>query len=136
MVSDPGSSHPRIVDTFLPQEVELYRYRVLAIYLLLVLAFERNRSGREFLNNLIYFATYTSNWFVDLYGGSSSSPGLSHSQGEGEAGHSGYSVPGNEAVRLDAPAPWARARCGRHAAIVACVVRSSPPVARSMIDVI
>jgi len=41
----------------------------LAIYLLLLLAFERNSvPGREFLNNLIYFATYTSNWFVDLRG--------------------------------------------------------------------
>ena len=44
-------------------------FMVLALYLLLVLALERHTAtGREFLHNLVYFVTYTSNWFVALDG--------------------------------------------------------------------
>lgn len=40
-------------------------YATLAVYLALVLVVERSSpSGREFLGNLVYFLTYTSNWFV------------------------------------------------------------------------
>lgn len=44
-------------------------YAVLALYTLLVLTLERHSGpGREFLGNLVYFLTYTSNWFVLLEG--------------------------------------------------------------------
>ena len=44
-------------------------YAVLALYTLLVLTVERHSApGREFLNNLVSFITYTSNWFVVLEG--------------------------------------------------------------------
>lgn len=45
-------------------------YAVVALYTLLVLATERDSAaGRQFLENLPYFLTYTSNWFVDLGAG-------------------------------------------------------------------
>lgn len=44
-------------------------YAVVAIYALLVFVVERNNPvGREFFNNLPFFLTYTSNWFVLLEG--------------------------------------------------------------------
>ncbi len=44
-------------------------YSVLCAYAVLVLLLERNSStGREFLQNVVFFATYTSNWFVLLEG--------------------------------------------------------------------
>ncbi|MEP6940808.1 MAG: acyltransferase [Rudaea sp.] len=44
-------------------------FTVLALYLALVLGLERHTSaGREFLINLPFFLTYTSNWFVLLEG--------------------------------------------------------------------
>ena len=44
-------------------------YAVIVIYTLLVLVIERNNPvGREFFNNLPFFLTYTSNWFVLLEG--------------------------------------------------------------------
>lgn len=44
-------------------------YAVIAIYVLLVFVIERNNPvGREFFNNLPFFLTYTSNWFVLLEG--------------------------------------------------------------------
>ena len=44
-------------------------YTVIAIYALLVFVIERNNPvGREFFNNLPFFLTYTSNWFVLLEG--------------------------------------------------------------------
>lgn len=44
-------------------------YAVLALYTLLVLTVERDSApGREFLANLPYFLSYTSNWFVVLEG--------------------------------------------------------------------
>jgi peptidoglycan/LPS O-acetylase OafA/YrhL len=44
-------------------------YAVIAMYVLLVLVMERNSQvGREFFNNLPFFLTYTSNWFVPLEG--------------------------------------------------------------------
>ena len=44
-------------------------YAVLALYTLLVLAMERHTApGREFIDNLPSFITYTSNWFVVLEG--------------------------------------------------------------------
>lgn len=46
-------------------------YAVLAAYVVLVLAFERQTSaGDQFLSNLRWFATYTSNWFVEGNGDS------------------------------------------------------------------
>ncbi|MEM7363466.1 MAG: acyltransferase [Pseudomonadota bacterium] len=42
-------------------------YTVILVYVLLVLIFEPNtEDGQEFFDNLIYFLTYTSNWFVQL----------------------------------------------------------------------
>lgn len=44
-------------------------YLVLCIYVVVVWIFERHtKPGFEFFNNLLYFATYTSNWFVSLEG--------------------------------------------------------------------
>jgi peptidoglycan/LPS O-acetylase OafA/YrhL len=44
-------------------------FAVLAIYVLAVALLERNSpAGREFFANLIFFVTYTSNWFVHLDG--------------------------------------------------------------------
>jgi peptidoglycan/LPS O-acetylase OafA/YrhL len=44
-------------------------YTVLAIYVVLVFALERNtKAGQDFFANLVYFVTYTSNWFVALDG--------------------------------------------------------------------
>lgn len=44
-------------------------YGVLLLYIALVILLERNTpAGRAFFDNLIYFATYTSNIFVDLDG--------------------------------------------------------------------
>ena len=44
-------------------------YAVLALYVALVFLLERNSQvGREFFNNLPFFLTYTSNWFVPLEG--------------------------------------------------------------------
>lgn len=44
-------------------------YAVLLLYVLLVWARERHtEEGREFFDNLPYFLTYTSNWFVELDG--------------------------------------------------------------------
>jgi peptidoglycan/LPS O-acetylase OafA/YrhL len=44
-------------------------YAVLLIYVVLVFALERHsKVGQDFFSNLIYFATYTSNWFVALDG--------------------------------------------------------------------
>lgn len=44
-------------------------YTVILIYVILVFALERNSGpGREFFANLIFFLTYTSNWFVALEG--------------------------------------------------------------------
>jgi peptidoglycan/LPS O-acetylase OafA/YrhL len=44
-------------------------YAVIALYCVLVFALERNSQvGREFFNNLPFFLTYTSNWFVPLEG--------------------------------------------------------------------
>jgi peptidoglycan/LPS O-acetylase OafA/YrhL len=44
-------------------------YAVLLIYVVLVLALERQtKVGQDFLSNLVYFATYTSNLFVALNG--------------------------------------------------------------------
>ena len=44
-------------------------YTVLAIYVALVFLVEKNSpAGREFRANIIYFLTYTSNWFVLLEG--------------------------------------------------------------------
>lgn len=44
-------------------------YTVLLIYIALVAAMERGtHAGREFWGNLPAYATYTSNWFVDLKG--------------------------------------------------------------------
>lgn len=44
-------------------------YAVILIYVILVFALERNSGpGREFFANLIFFLTYTSNWFVALEG--------------------------------------------------------------------
>ena len=44
-------------------------YAVIGIYVLLVFLAERNNPvGREFFNNLPFFLTYTSNWFVLLEG--------------------------------------------------------------------
>lgn len=44
-------------------------YAVITIYVLLVFVVERNSLvGREFFNNLPFFLTYTSNWFVLLEG--------------------------------------------------------------------
>ena len=44
-------------------------YAVIAVYVLLVFVVERNSAvGREFFNNLPFFLTYTSNWFVLLEG--------------------------------------------------------------------
>lgn len=44
-------------------------YLVLCIYVVVVWVFERNtKTGLEFFKNLLYFATYTSNWFVSLEG--------------------------------------------------------------------
>lgn len=44
-------------------------YAVILIYVILVLALERNSApGREFFGNLVFFLTYTSNWFVSLEG--------------------------------------------------------------------
>jgi peptidoglycan/LPS O-acetylase OafA/YrhL len=45
-------------------------YAVLSVYVLTVAVFERGSpAGREFWQNLPYFATYTSNWFVPQYAG-------------------------------------------------------------------
>jgi peptidoglycan/LPS O-acetylase OafA/YrhL len=45
-------------------------YAVLAVYVVLVLVFEHGSvPGRQFMGNLKFFATYTSNWFVDTYSG-------------------------------------------------------------------
>jgi peptidoglycan/LPS O-acetylase OafA/YrhL len=41
-------------------------YAVLALYTVLVLLLENNAAGRLFFQNLPYYLTYTSNWFVDL----------------------------------------------------------------------
>ena len=41
-------------------------YAVLGLYTVLVLLLEHNAAGRLFINNLPYYITYTSNWFVDL----------------------------------------------------------------------
>jgi peptidoglycan/LPS O-acetylase OafA/YrhL len=42
-------------------------YAVLALYVAMVLYVERgSRAGAEFMHNLPFFATYTSNWFVKL----------------------------------------------------------------------
>lgn len=44
-------------------------YLVLCLYVVVVWVFERHtKPGLEFFNNLLYFATYTSNWFVSLEG--------------------------------------------------------------------
>lgn len=44
-------------------------YAVIALYVVLVFVLERNSQvGREFFNNLPFFLTYTSNWFVPLEG--------------------------------------------------------------------
>ena len=44
-------------------------YAVIAVYAVLVCVVERNNPvGREFFNNLPFFLTYTSNWFVLLEG--------------------------------------------------------------------
>ena len=44
-------------------------FAVLGLYVILVLAMERDSHvGREFLRNFVFFATYTSNWFVLLEG--------------------------------------------------------------------
>jgi peptidoglycan/LPS O-acetylase OafA/YrhL len=44
-------------------------YSVLLVYVIMVLVFERgSRAGSEFWGNLPAYATYTSNWFVDLEG--------------------------------------------------------------------
>lgn len=44
-------------------------FAVLLLYTVLVLALERHSAaGREFLGNLLFFVTYTSNWFVVLEG--------------------------------------------------------------------
>jgi peptidoglycan/LPS O-acetylase OafA/YrhL len=44
-------------------------YAVLLIYVVLVFALERHsKVGQDFFSNLVYFATYTSNWFVALDG--------------------------------------------------------------------
>ena len=44
-------------------------YGVIALYVVLVFSLERNSQvGREFFNNLPFFLTYTSNWFVPLEG--------------------------------------------------------------------
>ena len=44
-------------------------YAVIALYVVLVFLVERNNPvGREFFNNLPFFLTYTSNWFVLLDG--------------------------------------------------------------------
>lgn len=44
-------------------------YAVIALYVALVFLLERNSQvGREFFNNLPFFLTYTSNWFVPLEG--------------------------------------------------------------------
>lgn len=41
-------------------------YAVLSLYTVLVLLLEHNAAGRLFIQNLPYYLTYTSNWFVDL----------------------------------------------------------------------
>lgn len=41
-------------------------YAVLALYVVLVVMLESGQEGRAFFENLPYFATYTSNWFVNL----------------------------------------------------------------------
>jgi peptidoglycan/LPS O-acetylase OafA/YrhL len=44
-------------------------YAVLLIYVVLVFALERNtKVGQDFFSNLVYFVSYTSNWFVALDG--------------------------------------------------------------------
>jgi peptidoglycan/LPS O-acetylase OafA/YrhL len=44
-------------------------YAVLLIYVVLVFALERQtKLGQDFFSNLVYFVTYTSNWFVALDG--------------------------------------------------------------------
>jgi peptidoglycan/LPS O-acetylase OafA/YrhL len=44
-------------------------YAVLLLYVVLVFVLERHsKVGQDFFSNLIYFATYTSNWFVPLDG--------------------------------------------------------------------
>ncbi len=44
-------------------------YAVVAVYVVLTLLFERTSpAGREFFANLIFFLTYTSNWYVALEG--------------------------------------------------------------------
>ena len=44
-------------------------FAVLAIYVVVVFALERHSAvGREFFANLVFFVTYTSNWFVHLDG--------------------------------------------------------------------
>jgi peptidoglycan/LPS O-acetylase OafA/YrhL len=44
-------------------------YAVITLYIVLVFVLERNSQvGREFFNNLPFFLTYTSNWFVPLEG--------------------------------------------------------------------
>lgn len=44
-------------------------YAVVFVYVVLVLLVERNSpAGREFIGNLVFFMTYTSNWFVPLEG--------------------------------------------------------------------
>lgn len=44
-------------------------YAVLALYVVMVAVFERHSmAGREFFDNLLFFASYTSNWFVALHG--------------------------------------------------------------------
>ena len=39
-------------------------YTVLAVYVVLVACFDHGETGTEFMHNLKYFLTYTSNWFV------------------------------------------------------------------------
>jgi peptidoglycan/LPS O-acetylase OafA/YrhL len=44
-------------------------YAVLAIYVVLVFTLERNtKAGQDFFSNLVFFITYTSNWFVAMDG--------------------------------------------------------------------
>lgn len=44
-------------------------YAVVLVYVVLVLVLEKNSpAGREFIGNLVFFITYTSNWFVVLEG--------------------------------------------------------------------
>lgn len=44
-------------------------FAVLALYVVLVISLERDSpAGREFFKNLLFYATYTSNWFVTLDG--------------------------------------------------------------------